>query len=144
MQDLEDEENQTETGIIQIITKYGVLSYKDDGTMIININDNVGEIIEINPNNKIMGCKNNSIIIDDNDKIIEIVYQQNNNKQNKNDAVLIETVNSIEALKFDVKIEIKPKNVNKPVITENGNGTIEIEMITKKGITDIQELIELV
>ena len=35
-------------------------------------------------------------------------------------------------------------NEIKPIVTEKDDGTIEIEMCNKKGITDIQELIELV
>jgi len=140
LQDLEDEENQTE--INQHVIKYGVLSYKDDGTMMININDNVGEMIEINPKYKILSYKNNGVVIDDGENTIEIVYQYKSNKSNKNDAVLIETVESIETLKFDVKIEIKPNIINKPFTIQNSDGTIE--MCEQKGITDIQELIELV
>jgi len=129
------EENEHECN--QTITKYGVLSYKDDGTMIIN--DNVGEIIEINPKCKILCYKNNGFVIDDGDNTIEIVYQYKSNKSNKNDAVLIETVESIETLKFDVKIEIKQNIINKPFTFQNNDGKITIE-IKMPPCKDVKEL----
>lgn len=80
--------------------------------MTIKINtdcDNVGEIIEINPNYQTLCSNKNGVVIDDDNKIIDIAFIYN--KNNFNDENPIEKVEHVETLKFDVKIEIKPRYV---------------------------------
>ena len=100
--------------------------------MTIKINpdcNNVGEIIESNPNYQTLCSNNNGVVIDDDNKIIDItfiyiyIYIYIYNKNNFNDGNPLENV---EALKFDVKIEITPRYVKLSVITEHDDGTIEL------------------